>query len=200
MSEKKSFDFWLARLISFLFHPIWLPLVYISINHFGDPEFSKLFTLVSLCLVAFPGIVALGWMYARKEVDFFVMARGNRIVPLVGMLIGLAFFAVANGGFLPDRLFQGELMAVCILLVFIGLLVTLFWKISLHMVGWGAVVGFAIAALFQLGTWPLLAASVPISVAVAWARVRLGSHDMPQIIVGFLTGVVAAILIAVAFP
>ena len=200
MPAEKSIDFWLARLISFLFHPIWLPLMYVALEENEDPQFGKLFVLVSLCLVVFPGLVALGWMYLRDEVDFFVMAQANGIVPLVGMLLGLAFFAVANGGFLPDNLFQGELMAIGILLVFISLLVTLFWKISIHMIGWGAVAGFAFVAGISTQAWLLLGIGIPISVAVAWARMRLGSHDIAQILVGFGTGLVAALIIAFAFP
>lgn len=200
MPNSKSISFWIARIVSFLFHPIWLPLLYISLREYDEEGFAKLFLIATICLIAFPGLVALAWMYIRQEVDFFVMSRDNRIVPLVAMLIGLAFFAVANGGFLPDNLFQGELMAVSLILVFFGLLVTLFWKISLHMVGWGAVLGFGIAEIHFSGSVWLSLAAIAVSIIVAWARIKLGSHDWLQIFVGFAMGLLFAMLIAIAFP
>jgi hypothetical protein len=129
-----------------------------------------------------------------------VMAQGNRIVPLVASLLGLAFFAVANGGLLDERLFQGELMAICILLVFISLIVTLFWKISIHLIAWGSVGVFTSLYAITTGQWWVLGVVVPITAATAWARYYLKSHDWKQLVVGYLAGICAAVLIVLAFP
>ena len=144
---------WLSRILSVIFHPIWLPLVFAAWQAWGDPELPKLLLVIFIFLVAFPGGVAAFWMWMRKETDWIVMAQANRLVPMVASLIGLAFFAVANGGLLPERLFQGKLMAVLILLVFISILVNLFWKISVHMLSWGAVVTFLAQLGWITGNW-----------------------------------------------
>lgn len=191
---------WLSRTLSMVFHPIWLPLLFAAWKAWGDPFLPRLLLLIFACLIAFPGAVSLLWMWLRKELDFFVIAQANRLVPMVATLIGLAFFAVANGGLLPERLFQGEMMAVLILLVFISILVNLFWKISVHMLSWGAVVTFAFVHMLTSGNaWGFVAA-VLISVVVAWARIHVGSHDRAQVIVGWLAGIAAAVLIVMAFP
>ncbi|MFN8397950.1 MAG: hypothetical protein U0176_25260, partial [Bacteroidia bacterium] len=152
--EDKSPLTWVARVISLVCHPIWLPMVYAAWRTHGDPEQTKLLVVLAIFGVIFPGLVTLLWIWFKSEIDVFVISRPNRIVPLIAGLIGMAFFAVANGGLLPERLFQGELMAITILLLFIGIIVTLFWKISLHLLSWGAVNVF----IFQTGNWGLFAA------------------------------------------
>ena len=187
---------WVARVVSFVCHPIWLPLVYAAWRTQGDPEQAKLMIVLGIFGVIFPGLVTLLWIWFKSEVDVFVISRPNRIVPLISGLIGMAFFAVANGGLLPERLFQGELMAITILLLFIGIIVTLFWKISLHLLSWGAVDVF----IFQTGNWGLLAGVVALTLVVAWARLRVKSHDVAQVLVGWAAGVTAGVVIVLACP
>lgn len=198
--KDNSASMWAARIASLLFHPIWLPLVFAAWRSWGDPKMPLLLIVLATCLIAFPGSVALLWMWIRRETDWFVMAQVNRLVPMVAALIGLAIFAVANGGLLPERLFQGELMAVMILLVFISILVNLFWKISVHMLSWGAVAVFTFHFGYGNGLWWAFGAGLAISAVVAWARMRVRSHDWAQVVVGFGAGIAAAVLIVLAFP
>lgn len=191
---------WTARIVSVVFHPIWLPLVFAAWKAWGDPLLPRLLLVIFGCIVAFPGAVALLWMWIRTETDWFVMSQGNRLVPMVATLIGLAFFAVANGGLLPERLFQGQLMATLILLVFISILVNLFWKISVHLISWGAVTSFCCWNAMQGGSWVIFAVTIPLALLIAWARIRVGSHDKAQVIVGWFSGIVAAAGIVLAFP
>lgn len=191
---------WSARIVSLIFHPLWLPLVFASWKHWGDPGLPTLLTVISIFLIGFPGLVSLLWMWARVESDWFVMSQANRMVPLVSGLIGMAFFAVANGALLPDSLFQGELMSILILLLFISIIVTLFWKISIHMLSWGAVNAFTFAYALHGGSWLFFTLTLILSLCVAWARMRVKSHDWLQIVVGWAAGVAAAVVIVVAFP
>lgn len=194
--EDKSPLTWVARVVSFVCHPIWLPMVYATWKTQGDPEQTKLLVVLGIFGVLFPGVVTLLWIWFKSEIDVFVISRPNRIVPLIAGLIGMAFFAVANGGLLPDRLFQGELMAITILLLFIGIIVTLFWKMSLHLLSWGSVNVF----IFQAGNWLLVAMVVVLTMLVAWARLRVKSHDWKQVVVGWAAGIAAGVIIGLAFP
>ena len=119
---------------------------------------------------------------------------------MVATLAGLAFFTVANARLLPDHLFQVQLIALLVLLVLISILVNLFWKISVHMLSWGAVVTFAAHQGLTTGDWRFFLVGIVISAIVAWARHHIGSHDWAQVIVGWLTGIAAALLIVLAFP
>lgn len=191
---------WTARIVSLIAHPLWMPLVFASWKHWGDPGLPTLLIVISIFLIGFPGLVSLLWMWARVESDWFVMSQANRMVPLISGLIGMAFFAVANGAILPDALFQGELMSILILLLFISIIVTLFWKISIHMLSWGAVNAFTFAYALQGGSWLIFALTLLLSLGVAWARMRVKSHDWLQIVVGWGAGVAAAVVIVMAFP
>lgn len=191
---------WVARIASLLFHPIWLPLAYVGWKCAGDPGLPRLMAVIAVFLIGFPGLVSILWMWVKTETDWFAVSQRNRLVPLVAGLIGMAFFAVANGALLPERLFQGELMAIMILLLFVSILVTLFWKISIHMLSWGAVNGFAAANAIAIQNGALLALTLALTLIVAWARLRVKSHDWLQIVVGWVSGVAAAVVIVVAFP
>jgi hypothetical protein len=191
---------WVARILSLIFHPIWLPPLFAAWQAWGDPGMPKLLLVILIFIVGFPGAVTLLWMWLRAEVDIYVIAQANRLVPMVSTLIGLAFFAVANGALLPERLFQGKLMAVLILLVFISILVNLFWKISVHLLSWGAVVTFVAVHGTTTGNWWEFIVALLISGVVAWARIHVGSHDRAQVIVGWCAGIAAAGLIVIAFP
>ena len=63
------------------------------------------------------------------------------------------------------------------------LVVTLRWKISLHTAITAAFVVLAVVAAGPGALW--LAALVPL---VAWSRLHLGRHDLPQTIAGTFVG------------
>ena len=65
-----------------------------------------------------------------------------------------------------------------------------FWKISIHSVGVAAGV-FVLMEVGGTGQWPWLA--VPL--LVAWARLRLGAHTIPQLLAGILLGALAPALL-----
>jgi hypothetical protein len=190
---------WMARIVSLLLHPIWLPLVFAAWKSWGDPSLPRLLALVAALLIAFPGLVALLWLRARTEADWFAVSQGNRTVPLLAGMGGTVLFAVANGSLLPDRLFQGELVAIMASLLFIGVLVTPFWKISIHLLGWGAVDVLAGAAALQGAQWPGFATALALTAIVAWARWQVRSHDWMQIWAGWGAGGLAAVLAAATF-
>ena len=65
-----------------------------------------------------------------------------------------------------------------------------FWKISIHSVGVAAGV-FVLVTVGGAGQWPQLAAP-PL---VAWARLRLGAHTVPQLLAGILLGALVPALL-----
>jgi membrane-associated phospholipid phosphatase len=77
----------------------------------------------------------------------------------------------------------------------IGVLITAFWKISLHMLSWGAVLVYAGINRIEGGaSWPLLLA-LCLAALVAWARIRVKSHDILQIMAGLVLGIGMAIVV-----
>lgn len=87
-------------------------------------------------------------------------------------------------------------------LALMALLITFFWKISLHSIGWGTVCGWIAATQFHYWVsdvaihgdvanvaplW-LLIPAVIASAVVFWARHVLGSHDWRQMFAGWWLG------------
>ncbi len=66
-------------------------------------------------------------------------------------------------------------------------LVTLVWKISIHV---AVVTGSSVTLVILFG-WPLLVL-LPVVGLTAWSRVALRDHSRSQVIVGALLGVVVA--------
>lgn len=81
--------------------------------------------------------------------------------------------------------------------IIIGMLITFNWKISVHMIGIGGVIGI-VTVLSKTGPEVLLyLLSVLIIIAglIGFGRLQLKAHSLNQIIAGFLLGFSCEILI-----
>ncbi len=79
--------------------------------------------------------------------------------------------------------------------VFFALFISLFWKISIHMIGIGGFVGMCILLVKVHLDWDnFLYLSILLSGLVGFARLRLRAHASSQVLVGFLLGLVTQIV------
>jgi membrane-associated phospholipid phosphatase len=141
--------------------------------------------------VAIPAaIVDIGVRQGRYT-DHHLSRREQRAVPLglsaASVLVGLAVLALAGAPRSIVALQVSVLVTVLVVTV-----VTLVWKVSLHV----AVVGAAACVLTLLGGgwWALSWLAVPV---VGWARLRLTAHTPAQVVVGCVLGalVTGAVLV-----
>jgi len=121
--------------------------------------------------------------------DHHVGVRQQRPVPLLvgamSMLVGL--IALALWGAPHDLV---ALVAVVAIGMLTSLLVTLFWKLSIH----AAVVAGAVTVLvFVFG--PALLALAPLVPLVCWARVAVRDHTAAQTLAGATLGVTVAVVV-----
>lgn len=197
---------WLAKAISFIFHPVFIPLGFGLLYYPTSGYYARYHLLVLVFLVVLPGLVTAAWLGLRKEQKLFVVDRPNRLLPLAMVVLGSVFLAVGCGAWLPGDVFPGFMVLNVFIIGFLSFLITLYWKISLHLIGWGAAFGAAlVASIFQSKaeffldsgfTEPLngpefslvAALAIVIGLSVAWARHYLGSHDKVQMIAGWLLG------------
>lgn len=72
----------------------------------------------------------------------------------------------------------------------IALIVSIWWKISIHMVGVGGIAGlfFALSLRFYVDVTWLIIAAVIIAGWVACARLALNAHKPSQVYIGFFIG------------
>lgn len=177
----------IARLISILYHPGILAtlLLMMPIFLFGSPILPVAFTLLFVLVLP----IAMVSLYLRlvSTQDFYVIRRSSRwplfVINIVCLLVW--YWLMVNR--FPQYL-ATDFFIVVLLLNVLGLGITLFWKISIHMIGLSAVLGLAIMTpILSDLTWliPLGLLSLPV---VAWARWYLGSHDGWQLLAGTALG------------
>jgi membrane-associated phospholipid phosphatase len=127
------------------------------------------------------GIVLAGVRRGRWA-DRHLRARHQRAVPLLAaaasVVSGLALLVVFGA--------PGELVVVVVAMLAglaTTLVVTLWWKLSLHTAAAGGTV-----AILALAFGPALTLTVPTVALVAWSRVRLGDHTPAQTLAGAALG------------
>ncbi len=127
----------------------------------------------------------------RRLTDHHVGVRQQRLIPFLfaaaSMVVGLGLLGAWGA---PSKVVA--LVAAMLAGLVTSILVTLFWKLSIH----AAVIAVALTILtFLFGPWGL--ALTPLLGLVAWARVVVGDHDLAQVIAGAALGLTVA---GVVFP
>lgn len=85
---------------------------------------------------------------------------------------------------------------LCAVLMIISLIITYFWKISLHMIGIGGFIGLLLAlSLVQINiAYYILPLSFVIAGLIGSSRLYLQAHSTKQIYIGFLLGLVVSFI------
>lgn len=171
-----------AKLISLLFEPI----IVLSVLSFVGAARSGLrarelwtFLFVALVVMVVPTFLFRVWLLKKRRVDWDIVERKNRIVPLfllLGLVIIDTWIVSAWGNPMLTALFTAFFLW---LLGFF--LMTLLVKISGH------TSAITLASLFLIAWygWRLLPLLFIIPI-VAWARVALGKHTVLQTVVGVI--------------
>ncbi|MDG2425143.1 MAG: hypothetical protein P8M07_01010 [Flavobacteriales bacterium] len=187
----------LAKIISWVFHPLWVPLYLflylISVDpYLGMQPAVTLYVGVVLVVSILATVLSLLMLRRSRGIsDLEVSVRSERFVPFFIVLIYQAMVLWTIHGaeaYIPVgwfALFQGQLI-----LLTIALLITIKFKASMHLMGQGG----ALAALaffnaqHSLGLDMLLPVGFIGAGLVGWARSKQGVHTLPELAVGFALG------------
>ena len=196
----------LSKTLSWVLHPflqpVYLMTVLLTMTTFAryTPQMKfYLMWVVALYAIIIP-VLTLGVLRSLGRItDFRVDDRRERLLPL---LIGTVCYVLCAITFakIPSAIFLRKFMiaaACCEMLCFV---VSLRWKISLHLTGMGAVVALLVVMnIIGVGNMlvPLLIA-ILCAGALASARLYLGCHNGAQVLAGFCGGF-AVSLLAVLF-
>jgi len=189
-----------SRIISYVFHPLWMPLISFLLAINTDPYFlsffpKELFNLFLIILainIIAPGL-SLIFMWKRGLIgDLEISKRSERLVPFFIVLVYyLLSYLMLKQRDLPVPPAVYSMFLGVILTLLTSILVNAVWKISIHMMAAGGLTG-AFLGLFSVHNYshpPVLMACIGISAAVAFARIYSGRHIPSQVYAGFLTGV-----------
>ena len=127
--------------------------------------------------------------------DFRVDDRRERLLPL---LIGTVCYVLCALTFakIPSAIFLRKFMVAAACCEAMCFVVSLRWKISLHLTGMGAAVALLVVMnVVGVGTMLVpLAVAVLLAGALASARLYLGCHNGAQVLAGFGGGFVVTLL------
>lgn len=179
-----------AQVVNELFAPSPLAVVVLAVVawRFAPPGANALaWVLVgALCAVALPTLYLVRQLRRGRVTDHHVRVRHQRPPIILAFLAGgtLALTLLTRLG-APREVIA--LVGSGIVSATVALLITLRWKISVHV---GTVSG-VLAVLAQLfGPGMLLLA--PLVALVAWARVRVSDHTVEQVIGGACIGAISS--------
>ncbi|HAX93233.1 MAG TPA: hypothetical protein DCY25_04670 [Bacteroidales bacterium] len=193
----------LARILSFIFHPLFMPL-YGLVILMSAPTFLKylppaakrvLFLVVLVNNVLIP-LLLLPFLKMRNFISSYHLEdRRERIIPTLtaSMLYFTTSFIVLRYQipfFLKSFIFATAVLSIVVSMI------NFWWKISIHAAGAGALTATVSSLWVKMYTplpWYLLAALVASGFILA-ARLKLNSHDPLQVWTGYLTGFLIIIL------
>ena len=188
--------------ISWALHPFLLPIylmaVLLTMTTFAHyPANVKIYLLwvVALYAIIIPGL-ALGVLRSLGRIsDYRIDNRRERWLPLLIGAICYVLCAITIAK-IPSAIFLRKFMLAAACCELMCLVVSFYWKISLHLTGMGAIVALLVV-MNVVGVGDML---VPLMVtilfagALASARLYLGCHNGRQVLAGFCGGFAVAVL------
>jgi len=196
-----------ARLVSFLFYPLWLPLVvsgYAAFRLEVDAiQILWVIAIGSLFFAFVPWIILIRFKQMKKIESIDIRDRVSRNMPfslgLLSMGCGLIAYQYAP---LNHNLIYMILSIISINNTMVAALINLKWKISVHSMGMGTAITvlFFLSGSFPL-QWPDLSVAsalyvflgVGILILVQYSRVKLVIHTPAQVIVGGMLSIILTI-------
>ena len=190
-----------ARIISIIghpiFHPTWMMLILIfsGITSFMPQNDAVFLTITLLMTCLIPGLVIMMVKRWGLIKSLEMEEREDRLGPLFIMILFL-YAAYRYFNKIPVLAIYNFYLTAVIVVTVLAFVVSFFWKISLHTLGWGCFTAF----LFIMTTvavrlyLPCFIVSIIISGVVAAARLKLKSHSNAQIYAGFAMGFATVII------
>jgi hypothetical protein len=197
-----------ARVISFIFQPLLMPL-YGMVIIFSAPTLysyipfaiKKLLLLIVLVNNVLLPLSILPFFIRWNIISSWTISeRRERIIPLILTTILYSVTTIIIFRFPVSAFLKSYILAAS----FLSLLVTVinfWWKISLHSVGAGALIAIVLILSFKMYT-PLLWYLIPSIIVgglLLTSRLQLNLHNPQQVWFGFLTGFFGLSFIMIVF-
>ena len=186
-----------AKIISVIFHPIFIPLYGLTLifsvptiySYLSLPVKNLLFIMVLINNIILP-LILISFLKAKKIISSWEMEdRSERMLPL---FFATVLYAVTSYIIIkyPTPIF---IKTYFISIVFVASVVTVinnWWKISIHSTASGALTALALILSFRMYNviiFPLIAVVIIAGLMLS-SRLRLNSHTPAQVWLGFLVG------------
>jgi hypothetical protein len=206
--QQKSVGEKIAKIISYLFHPLLMP-SYGFLALFFTKNYISTFTPLSLRL--FILLVTFIFTFALPAINAFILLKMGRIkslemeraeerfVPYIStalyyFALYYLFYTVTDFPSIFKTLVLGAAISIVLVLI-----ITTKWKISAHAVGIGGMIAAIIGISFKLSIDLrfITMCSILIAGFVGFARLKLNAHNPSQVYTGFLLGFLVEFLLMI---
>ena len=198
----------ISGFISYIFHPLFIPVyvaafaVYVHpllFAGFRDEAKIRLVATVFINLCFFPVIVVLLCWRLNFISSIKLNTQKERIIPLAATMIFYfwGWYVLRNFNTIP-AFFKNFLLG-CFITIIAAWLANIYYKISLHALGMGGLLGVAGLLVFTMpgGSGVYLAVAVLLAGMVSSARLFLSAHKAFEIYSGLVIGLLAQLLATV---
>lgn len=188
----------IAKILSLVFFPLLIPtytlLIIFNINVYFSmiiPQLAKLQILGMVFLITFIFPLFMMILFQRIGIikSLYMKTKEERTLPY---LMTIIFYYLAS--YLLKQLQISPIFYYFILgatfLIIITLIINFFWKISIHMIGIGGMLGtlMGLSFLWMIDIPFLIILLVLCSGITGFARLKLNAHNPAQVYSGFLLG------------
>lgn len=194
-----------AKLLSAIFNPFYLPLVgMVFLFWFSYLSMLTWKYKLTVLLLVYVCTVVLPTLFIRLYTNYhgwklFVLGqKERRMVPyIISILCYFMCYYVMN--FLHIPYFISLILVIALAIQVLCAFINSWWKISTHSAAIGAVTGtvvmFSLIFGFYLLWW--LSLVLVVSGLVCSSRLILRQHDLSQVMIGYLTGLVIAVIVII---
>jgi hypothetical protein len=198
--------FQLSHFLSIILHPLMIPAIATMALMLRPDLYSIVLpnnmkfwfisvVIVFTLLIPLAGVLILLKFNAVNSIE--MNDRHERTLPLIisSTSFMVLLFSLKSTGIPPVFLY---ILYSATFALLAGLLINLFYKISLHTLGWGAIAAALTGVSFKLGV-PLLAfivVAVLLSGLAGYARLKQNAHNPAQVYLGYVAGISVIILIS----
>ena len=188
-----------AQIISIFGHPLFMPvyamLLIFEFNPYIDLQIPKnvqviVLTILSIFTILLPLLTAIILHKLGVVKSIYMKTAEERKWPfLLSVLWYYLGFELLTNVSLPASLYL--LMIGAITVILIAHFITLRWKISVHMLGVGGVIGamIGLSQRFQFNHFYIIIVLFFVAGLIGYARLKTNSHNYRQVYAGFVLGI-----------
>ena len=200
-----------AKIISYIFHPLIMPTIGICIilntnTYIGystsDP--TKWFTMLVIFMSTFmlPALLAAYLLHSGLISSFHMPTANERRLPflLTAIIYYFTYYAIRQLPIIITEFSLPSIIYVIILgatfSILLALIINFKWKISVHMIGIGGLVGTMLGVSLKYSTNfnAIICATILIAGLIGFSRLKLKAHRLSQVYAGFIMGLLCELV------
>ena len=199
----------LARILSYLLHPLLMPffavVLVMNLNTYIaysiSPQVQRIIiSLVFITTGALPVLTAIILLQKGMIRSLEMESIAERRIPFISTAVFylICFYLLRQ---LPVPRLLSLMVLGATITIFIAWLLSFRWKVSIHMIGIGGLIGmlFGLSQILNADLLTIITTSTIFSGLLGTSRLILGAHTPKQVYIGFLIGFLTEWLVIMWF-